>query len=112
MKKEKLFIIILKYIVELDKITEFRSDHLEYLDKYYAKGVFLASGRQNPRFGGVIIAKAESREKLYEILAEDPFHQHLCAEYQVIEFQPNKSTKGFQSFLQEVDLNLSEVYEK
>lgn len=77
MKKEKLFIIILKYIVELDKITEFRSAHLEYLDKYYAKGVFLASGRQNPRFGGVIIAKAESREKLYEILAQDPFHQHL-----------------------------------
>lgn len=107
--REKLFIVVLKYIVELEQIIAFRKVHLEYLDKYYTKAVFLASGRQNPKFGGVIIAKAESRKKLYEILAEDPFHQHLCAEYQVIEFEPNKSTKGFQSFLQEADLNLFEV---
>lgn len=109
MRKEKLFIVILKYIVELDKITEFRSAHLEYLDKYYAKGVFLASGRQNPRFGGVIIAKATSREKLYEILAEDPFHQHLCAEYQAIEFEPNKSIEAFEGFLNAANLSLFSV---
>ncbi len=107
--KEKLFIIILKYVVEVEKITDLRKAHLKYLDKYYATGVFLASGRQNPRSGGVIIAKSTSREKLYEILSEDPFHQHLCAEYQTIEFEPNKATKAFRSFLQEVDLNLFEV---
>ena len=109
MKKEKLFIVILKYIVELDKITEFRSAHLEYLDKYYAKGVFIASGKQNPKYGGIIIAKAESRKKLYAILSEDPFHQHLCAEYQAIEFEPNKSTKGFKACLEEIGLSLFSV---
>ena len=65
--REKLFIVVLKYIVELEQIIAFRKVHLEYLDKYYTKAVFLASGRQNPKFGGVIIAKAESRKKLYEI---------------------------------------------
>ncbi|MEK6734705.1 MAG: YciI family protein [Pseudomonadota bacterium] len=109
MKKEKLFIIIVKYIVDLEIVAQHRDAHLEYLDKYYAKRVFLASGRQNPRFGGVIIAKATSREKLYEILAQDPFHQHLCAEYQAIEFEPNKGTKGFKEFLQESSLDLFNI---
>jgi len=109
MTKEKLFIIVLKYIVELEKIAEYRQAHLEYLDKYYSNKVFLASGRQNPRFGGVVIAKVESKEKLYKILSEDPFHKHLCAEYQAIEFEPNKSTEGFQAFLQEVGLDLFKV---
>lgn len=109
MKKEKLFIVILKYIVELDKIAEHRLMHLEYLDKYYAQGVFLASGRQKPKFGGVIIAKIDNRKKLYEILAEDPFHIHLCAEYQAIEFEPNKSTEGFKEFLQEAGLELFNI---
>lgn len=110
MKKEKLFIVIVKYIVELETIGKNRKEHLEFLDQYYAEGVFLASGRQNPKFGGVIIAKAVSREKLYEILSEDPYHKHLCAEYQAIEFEPNKATKGFQSFLQNSGLSLFEVY--
>lgn len=109
MNKEKLFIVIVKYIADLEKVIEHRTKHLEYLDKYYAEGIFLASGGQNPRFGGVIIAKSISRRRLYEILSEDPFHQHLCAEYQAIEFEPNKSTKGFQEFLQEANLNLFKV---
>ncbi len=109
MKKEKLFIVILKYLVELEIIAEHRQVHLEYLDKYYAKGVFIASGRQNPKYGGIIIAKAESRRKLYEILSEDPFHQYLCAEYQALEFEPNKGSKGFQACLQEVGLDLFSV---
>ncbi len=109
MKKEKLFIVILKYIVELEKIAEHRKAHLEYLDRYYAKKVFLASGRQNPKFGGVIIAKCSSRGDLYKILSEDPFHQHLCAEYQAIEFEPNKSIESFKNFLQEEELGLFEV---
>jgi uncharacterized protein YciI len=90
-----------KYIVDLEKVAEHRQAHLEYLDIYYAKGIFLASGKQNPRFGGIIIAKAETRGELYEILAQDPFHRHLCAEYQVIEFEPNKGTNGFENFLRE-----------
>ena len=105
----KLFIVVLRYIVILEKINEHRKIHLEYLDKYYAKGYFLASGKQNPRFGGVIIAKAPSRKKLNQILAEDPFARNLCAEYQIIEFEPNKSTQEFQHFLQAAGLSLFAV---
>lgn len=101
----KLFIVILKYIVEIDKINEYRQSHLEYLDKYYQQQIFLASGPQNPRFGGVIFAKADSREKLYQILAQDPFKRHFCAEYQVTEFAANKASEDFKKFLEAEQIN-------
>lgn len=109
MSQEKLFIVVLKYVVESEVIAANRDNHLKYLDEYYAKGVFIASGRQNPKYGGVIIAKAPSRTKLYEILSKDPYHQNLCAEYQAIEFEPNKSTHGFETCLNEVGLKLFSV---
>ena len=105
MTKPKLFIIILKYLVELENIDKYRSAHLEYLNKHYEDGTFLASGRQVPAFGGIILAKANNRRALYEILAQDPFHQQLCAEYQVHEFAANKGTASFEKFLQEADLS-------
>lgn len=108
MKKDKIFIVILKYIVEIDKINEYRQAHLKYLDQCYKQQVFLASGPQNPRFGGVIFAKADSRAKLYKILEQDPFWQYLCAEYQVTEFAPNKASKGFKNFLQLEEINFYE----
>ena len=103
---QKLFIVILKYIVPLEEVDLHRAAHLEYLKGCYAEGVFLGSGPQVPRFGGVIIAKSESRKFLYEILAKDPFHQHLCAEYQVHEFMPNNGTDGFKAFLQEAGISI------
>jgi uncharacterized protein YciI len=104
MLPNKLFVVILKYIVSIEEIDHHRPAHLEYLQKYYDEGVFLASGRQVPKFGGIILAKTTDRKKLYEILSEDPFHKHLCAEYQVNEFAVNNYTDSFKSFLQESGL--------
>ncbi len=96
----KLFIVILKYITAIEEIDKHRAKHLEYLTKHYDSGVFLASGPQVPKFGGVILAKVENRKSLYSILSEDPFHLHLCAEYQVHEFAPNKYSDSFKNFLE------------
>ncbi len=101
MTNQKLFVVILKYLVSLETIDSHRPEHLDYLKRYYDKGTFLASGRQVPRFGGIIIAKAEERKDLYKILSEDPFHQHLCAEYQVHEVEMNNGTDSFKAFLED-----------
>ena len=104
MTEQKLFIIIVKYLLPLEKVDEHLLAHKDYLQKYYAAGVFLASGPQVPRFGGIILAKSNSRKTLYAILAEDPFQQQLCAEYQVHEFGVNNACSSFESFLQESGL--------
>ncbi|EEP99759.1 Phosphohistidine active-site-containing protein [Yersinia ruckeri] len=50
----------------------------------------MASGRKNPRTGGVIFAIALPRDELDAILAEDPFN--AVAHYDVIEFTPTMTS--------------------
>lgn len=95
-----LFIVILRYLVSLDGVLSHREAHLTFLEQYYQQGIFLASGPQAPRYGGVILAKSENRETLMTILEQDPFYRHQCAEYQVFEFIPTKYSEAFIGFLE------------
>lgn len=86
-----MFVVDLNYLVPLEVIDAHMSDHVKFLQKYYRLNVFMASGRKVPRTGGIILALAESRERLSEILAEDPFHIHKLAEFKITEFQTSQS---------------------
>ena len=88
---KKLFVILLNYIVPLDVIDSYRVDHLKFLDRYYEKGVFIISGPQNPRTGGVIFARCSDKVSLEKICSGDPFALHKLATYEIIEFNPTKS---------------------
>jgi uncharacterized protein YciI len=85
-----MFIVKLKYLKTLAEMDQYRPAHLEFLDKYYAKQIFIASGRQNPPVGGIIIAATDDLRQLEEILQEDPFNIAQLAEYEIIEFTANK----------------------
>jgi len=81
-----MFIISLKYIVPLEELNRHMAAHVNYLKKYYKADVFLMSGRKVPRTGGIIIAQADSEDILEQIIAEDPFHKHKLAEFEITEF--------------------------
>jgi uncharacterized protein YciI len=83
-----MFIVSLTYTVSLDEIDNFRPAHLNWLQTYFNKGYFLASGRKNPPNGGIIIVHGLSRHQLDELLKEDPFAIQNIATYEVIEFTP------------------------
>ena len=88
--QKNVFIIILRYTAPLEKIDAFRAAHLEFLDDGYAKNLFIASGPQVPRNGGVILAKCATKDALQTVLASDPFALHHLATYEIIEFTPTK----------------------
>ena len=92
-----MFVLILTYKAPIEKVIELLEAHCCYLDKYYAAGIFLASGPQLPWTGGVILCRAQSRAEVEKIIGEDPFN--AVADYRVIEFEPNKSVEGFQELL-------------
>lgn len=92
-----MFVVSLTYKAELSEVDNYISEHIAYLEQYYDKGNFIASGRKVPRTGGVILAHAESREKLIAILQEDPFYKADVASYEVTEFVPSKVGQGFES---------------
>ena len=83
-----MFIAILTYKKPLGEVDRFLAAHREYLAKHYAAGDFIASGPQNPRVGGVIMMKADNREAVNAIIAEDPFQVNGIADYQIVEFVP------------------------
>jgi uncharacterized protein YciI len=85
------------HIVILTYSTDAAQVHLEghraFLDAQYAIGVLLASGRQVPWTGGVLLFNGSiSREELKSILAQDPLHREQIAEYKVITFTPTKTS--------------------
>ena len=94
-----MFIIMAKYIRPIEEIDQALSKHYEFLDKYYALGKFICSGRRNPRIGGVILCNAASRQEIDQIISEDIFYQNKLVEYDINEFIPTKHLPGFENFI-------------
>ena len=96
-----MFIVSLTYTCDLKEIDKILPDHVEYLKNQYEKGSFIASGRKIPRTGGIILSKLDNKEKLEEVLNEDPFKRNNLAKYEIQEFIPSMTSNEF--------LNLKEV---
>jgi len=96
-----MFIVSLTYIVDLEKVDELLHLHVDYLKIQYEKGNFIASGRKNPRTGGIILSKLDSIEKLEEVLNQDPFKINNLAEYKIEEFIPSMTSDNFVNLKEE-----------
>ena len=90
-----MFVVSIEYKVDLSEVDKLIPEHIEFLDKFYNKGNFLASGRKVPRTGGIILAAVSSKEELNTILSEDPFYKANLATYEVTEFIPSKYATSF-----------------
>jgi uncharacterized protein YciI len=97
-RSDCMFLIVLRYIKPLSEVDRFVGEHRAFLERHYASGIFLLSGRQEPRTGGVILAKAESRAQIETIVRSDPFNREKIAEYELIEFLPSMSSAGLEPF--------------
>ncbi len=94
-----MFIVELTYIQPLSIVDNFVGEHRAFLERHYATGQFLLSGRKEPRTGGFILANAASRDALEAILQEDPFQREGIAQYQVTEFLPSMAAPNLASML-------------
>jgi uncharacterized protein YciI len=91
-----VFVIELIYKASLEDIDAHMAEHVRFLNKYYAAGNFLVSGRKMPRDGGIILSIGKSREEIEAIVREDPFHQHGLADFRIIEFRASQKAKDIQ----------------
>ncbi len=92
-----MFIITSMYLKSKDMVEQFLLEHRQFLDVYYKKGIFIASGRKANGDGGVILAKKCTKEEIERILKEDPFSREEISKYEVIEFSPNRVSDGFEN---------------
>jgi uncharacterized protein YciI len=102
-KKEQaqpsLFIVSLRYLVPLEKIDASMAKHVAFLDKHFAAGEFLVSGRQVPRTGGIIIARGKDRAAVERIMKQDPFVRGKLASVDIVEFVGSKMGKGLEGWI-------------
>ena len=91
-----MFVIELVYRAPLAEIDAHMRAHVRFLQKYYASGHFLVSGRQIPRVGGIILAVGESRDEIERIVQEDPFCARKLADVRIIEFRASQRADDIQ----------------
>lgn len=98
-KASALFVVLLSYKVELEAVEAHLPAHRDFLERQYASGCFLLSGRKEPRTGGVILAHAACVGALRSLLEDDPFWAHGIAEYEIVQFLPTMAADRWASVL-------------
>lgn len=89
-----MFLVSLTYQVPMEQVEPAMDEHMAFVDRHYATGMFLASGRKVPRTGGVILARAENRAALEAVLAEDPFWRLQLARFEITEILISRTAPG------------------
>jgi len=97
-----MFIVDLQYIVPLEELDKHMAAHIQYLNKYYAKNIFIASGRKVPRTGGIILAMTKDEATLKKILMEDPFYKHRLADFSITQFLTSQYHPDLKSLLSQL----------
>ena len=95
-----MFVLSLTYIVPLERIDALRADHLAWLAEGREAGHFLAWGRKVPPTGGLIFARADSKEQAEAIAAGDPFIKAGAATVEVIEYAATYAGPGLEALAQ------------
>jgi uncharacterized protein YciI len=102
MEGQNMVVIISKYIKSLEVIDALVVEHRKFLDDCYKKSLFVCSGPQIPRVGGLLMARVDTVEEAREIMKDDPFTIHEAAEYQYVKFSPTKYDDRFSCFVKAV----------
>jgi uncharacterized protein YciI len=92
-----MFVIELVYKADLKEIDAHMRAHMAWLNKHYAAGTFVVSGRKIPRDGGIILAVGKSRAEIEAIAKDDPFCKNGLAEFRVIEFRASQRADDIQA---------------
>ena len=101
-----MFVLLNRYLKPLDEVDRVLPEHRRFQDEMYARGIFIVSGRLEPRTGGVTLARAPSRADIETVLRDDPFVRAGITEYEILEFVPTRFSEAFAGALGTGDVRL------
>lgn len=91
-----MFILDLTYIKPTADADAHMETHMAWVQAGYDRGLFMASGRKNPRTGGVILARGD-RGEIERFCAADSFAIHGIAEYRITEIAVTRTVEGLEA---------------
>lgn len=94
-----MIIVDINYIAPMHLVEEYLEEHRAFLHTYYHDGTFIASGRKEPRTGGIILARG-SQENIEQIVNQDPFKKNKIAEYTFTQFIPTMADENLTSLIE------------
>ena len=92
----KHFFVEITYTAEPKQMAAIRPEHRAYVQSGYERGLLLLSGPQKPMTGGLVVARAKSKQEVERFFAFDPYRLNGVAIYRFVEFTP----VFFQPFLE------------
>lgn len=97
----KHFILEGEHLVAWDQIAHLEAEHHQFLQKGYDEGHFLFSGPLVPPHGGFLVARADSRESLDQLLANEPFVKAGKMRFsRITEFHPAQNAPELNGWFQ------------
>ena len=91
------FVLDIIYTQGAEAVDPYLEARRQYLTHHYKNGRFLASGRKDPRTGGIIIAVG-ARNEISEVVAKDPFVVNDVAKYSITEFIPTMTSPHLENY--------------
>jgi len=89
--------IIVRYRRPLPEIEAATEAHRAYLRTLAERGILVASGPLDPRFGGLWLVRVQDENPLADldaIMAGDPFHQQGLANYELLPWKVLQGKEG------------------
>ncbi|MFF3551888.1 YciI family protein [Streptomyces tsukubensis] len=96
-----MFVLELTYTAPLERADALMDAHIAWVDRLFEEGVFIASGRKNPRDGGIILAVGDDRARMEELVAADPFTAGGVCAYRITEFTATRTAPELTPYRQQ-----------
>jgi uncharacterized protein YciI len=90
-----LFVVSTSYLRPVDEVHAHLDAHRRWLAKHAENGRIVFAGPLESGDGGVILAHCENRQELDALIAEDAFHVHQVAKYNVQAVKPALRARAF-----------------
>lgn len=95
-----MFLLLARYTKPAEEVDRNLEAHKAWIGEQTAAGRFVATAREVPLIGGLIIATNTTADELRDIIARDPFVTSGCAEYDIREYAPVRTAEGLEKLLE------------
>ncbi len=92
-----MFVLLARYTVPAEKVDTLLEEHKAWIGAN--QDSILLTAREEPLIGGLILARGESIDAMWEMVRQDPFHVAGYSEYEIREYNPVRAAAGVEGLL-------------
>jgi len=89
---KEIHIFVVRHIAPPERVETYAAEHIAYLERFHAEGIFVASGQLlDEGEGGIIILRGVPRQRAEQISAEDPFVVRGLSRHEIVTFHVRRA---------------------